>query len=219
MLPDLVERLLLELAEADDDVGDLDAGVVDVVLHFDRRAAEAQHAHQRVAERRVAQVADVRRLVRIDGGVLDDGLSGASRDRGATSSRGRAAAGTPADRDTGSGSRSARRRCARRRGWLPSAVRELLRDGARRLAQRARQLERDRRPPDRRARASAAPRPRTAAPRRGRTRGGSRRRSRRGPVVERSESWTRNRIVLARSRQRLDGGLGWYVARLKGRCR
>ena len=66
--------LVLELAEADDDVGDLDAGVVDVVLHFDRRAAEAEHAHERVAERRVAQVADVRRLVRVDRRVLDDGL-------------------------------------------------------------------------------------------------------------------------------------------------
>ena len=74
MRADLVERFVLELAEADDDVGDLHAGVVDVVLHFDRRAAEAQHAHERVAERRVAQVADVRGLVRVDGRVLDDGL-------------------------------------------------------------------------------------------------------------------------------------------------
>ena len=65
---------MLELAEADDDVGDLDAGVVDVVLHFDRRAAEAQDAHERVAERGVPQVADVRRLVRVDRRVLDDRL-------------------------------------------------------------------------------------------------------------------------------------------------
>ena len=70
--PSSVRRL--QLAEADDDVGDLDAGVVDVVLHFDRRAAESQHADERVAERRVSQVADVRRLVRVDGRVLDDGL-------------------------------------------------------------------------------------------------------------------------------------------------
>ena len=63
---------MFELAEADDDVGHLDAGVVDVVLHFDGRAAEAQHAHERVAERGVPQMADVRRLVRVDGGVLDD---------------------------------------------------------------------------------------------------------------------------------------------------
>ena len=74
-LPDVGERLLLERGEPDDDVGHLHAGVVDVVLHFDGHAAEAQHAHERVAERRVAQVPDVRRLVRVDGGVLDDGLA------------------------------------------------------------------------------------------------------------------------------------------------
>jgi len=61
-----------DLREADDDVGDLDAGVVDVVLRFDRRPAEAQRAHQCVAERGVAQVADVGGLVRVDGRVLDD---------------------------------------------------------------------------------------------------------------------------------------------------
>ena len=75
-VPDLLEAAVLQLAEADDDVGHLDAGVVDVVLHFDRRAAERERAHERVAERRVAQVADVRRLVRVDRRVLDDGLVG-----------------------------------------------------------------------------------------------------------------------------------------------
>ena len=71
-VPDIVDRLLLEFLEADDDVGDLNAHVVDVVLHFDRRAAKPEHPHQRVAERGVAQVADVRGLVGIDGRVLDD---------------------------------------------------------------------------------------------------------------------------------------------------
>ena len=37
-------------------------------------AAEAEQAAERVAERRIAQVTDVRRLVGIDGGVFDDGL-------------------------------------------------------------------------------------------------------------------------------------------------
>src|SRR6185436_17664399 len=68
----VVERQFLELLKSDDDVGDLDAGVVDVVLHFHWMAAKPQDAHQRVAERRVAQVADVRGLVRVDRGVLDD---------------------------------------------------------------------------------------------------------------------------------------------------
>ena len=68
--------LPLELAESDDDVGHLHAGVVDVVLHLDRNAAEALHADERVAERGVPQVSDVRGLVRIDGRVLDDRLLG-----------------------------------------------------------------------------------------------------------------------------------------------
>ena len=71
---DAVERVPFELPEPDDDVGHLDAGVVDVVLDFDRRVAEPEHPHERVAERRVPEVPDVGRLVGIDGGVLDDGL-------------------------------------------------------------------------------------------------------------------------------------------------
>ena len=68
------EVLALELAEADGDVGDLDAGVVDVVLDLDLAAEIAEQPAERVAERGVAEVADVRGLVRVDGGVLDDGL-------------------------------------------------------------------------------------------------------------------------------------------------
>ncbi len=65
---------MLEISQADDDVGNLDAEVVDVVLHFDRRPAIPQDAHERVAERRVAEVPDMRRFVRVDRGVLDDCL-------------------------------------------------------------------------------------------------------------------------------------------------
>ena len=57
--------------KADDDVGDLHAGVVDVVLHFDAIAGGPQDAHERVAEHGVAHVTDVRGFVRIDAGVLD----------------------------------------------------------------------------------------------------------------------------------------------------
>ena len=74
MRADLGERLVLELAKADRDVRDLDAGVVDVVLDLDLAAEEAQQPSEGVAERGVAQVADVRRLVRIDGRVFDDRL-------------------------------------------------------------------------------------------------------------------------------------------------
>ena len=59
-------------------VGHLHAGVVDVILHFDRPAARAQHAHEGVAQDGVAQMADMRGLVGIDVGVLDDDLA---RDR------------------------------------------------------------------------------------------------------------------------------------------
>ncbi len=72
--PDRIEVLALELAKSHDHVGDLDAGVVDVVLDLDRDSLEAEQAAQRVAEGRVPQVADVRGLVRVDRRVLDDGL-------------------------------------------------------------------------------------------------------------------------------------------------
>ena len=79
---DVRERLAFDRAEADNDIRDLHTGVVDVVLDFDRSAAEAQNAHERIAEGGIAEVPDVRRLVRIDRGVLDDGLPGALRPLG-----------------------------------------------------------------------------------------------------------------------------------------
>ncbi len=72
---DVGEGLVFEFTEADDDVRDLDAGVVDVVLDLDRAPLEPQQAPEGVAERRVPQVADVGRLIRIDSRVLDDHFS------------------------------------------------------------------------------------------------------------------------------------------------
>ena len=60
------------MQKADDHVRDLHAGVVDVILHFDALPGAAQQADEGVAQRRIAQVADVRGLVGIDVGVLDD---------------------------------------------------------------------------------------------------------------------------------------------------
>ena len=77
------ERLLLDVLEADDDVGHLHARVVDVVLDADVVAAVTQQAHERVAQAGVAQVADVRGLVRVDRGVLDDHVTPAGRRRSA----------------------------------------------------------------------------------------------------------------------------------------
>ena len=70
------EGLRLDVREAEDDVRDLHAGVVDVVLHFDAAAGVAQAArHERVAKHGVAQVADVRGFIGIDAGVLDHDLA------------------------------------------------------------------------------------------------------------------------------------------------
>ena len=57
--------------KADDDVSDLDAGVVDVVLNFDAIAGGLQNAHERIAEHGIANVTDVRGFVWVDAGVLD----------------------------------------------------------------------------------------------------------------------------------------------------
>ena len=129
---DLGDRQVLEVDEADHDVGHLHAGVVDVVLHLDRYALGAQPAHQQVAEHGVSQVADVGRLVGIDIGVLDDDLAGRAlaggRGRlktgrgkqagGETASGRRRDSGSPpprpgarAPRPAGATPRRARRRC------------------------------------------------------------------------------------------------------------
>ena len=81
----VADVLALELPQPDHHVGHLHAGVVDVVLDLDVGPAEPQQPAQGVAEGGVAEVADVGRLVRVDGGVLDDGLlalPGGGRRRG-----------------------------------------------------------------------------------------------------------------------------------------
>jgi hypothetical protein len=73
--PHIGRSLVFQEMEAHHHVGHLHAGVVDVVLHLDLRRGSAQHADEGVAQRGVAQVADMRGLVGIDVGVLDDNLS------------------------------------------------------------------------------------------------------------------------------------------------
>ncbi len=133
------------MPEADDDVGHLDAGVVDVVLHLDRVAPESQHANERVAERRVPEVADMSRLVGIDGGVLDDGLLGVNRDP-----RRLVRQAEPREQKAPAIEKHVqiavgRRIDARDPVDRAKAGGDLLRDRARRLAQAARQLEGHRR--------------------------------------------------------------------------
>src|SRR5690606_32726301 len=138
-----------QLAVADDDVGDLHAGVVDVVLHLHGRAAELQHAHERVAQRGVAQVADVCRLVGIDRRVLDDRLAF----RLPRAAGGRCGGGAnPQALEQERGTVDEYVEIPARRGLdARDAVtggetgRDLLGNGARRLAQPPRELEGDRR--------------------------------------------------------------------------
>src|SRR5690348_7950217 len=68
------EGVFFKVNEAEYNVGDLDAGVIDVVLDFDATAGVAEEARKRIADHGVAQMTDVRGLVGIDGRVLDDGF-------------------------------------------------------------------------------------------------------------------------------------------------
>jgi hypothetical protein len=60
------ERFPFEMLEPDHNISHLHAGVVDVVLHRNGLPSGAQQAHKRIAQNRVAQVADVRGLVGVD---------------------------------------------------------------------------------------------------------------------------------------------------------
>ena len=76
-------RFLFDVKKAEDHIGDLNSGVIDIILHFDLCARMAQQAHKSIAKHGVAQVADVRGFIGIDVGVLDDDFARASggRDR------------------------------------------------------------------------------------------------------------------------------------------
>ena len=72
---DVGDGFVFDVLQADDDVGDLDAGVVDVVLDVDLFAGGAEEANEGVAEDGIAEMADVRGLVGVNAGVLDDGAA------------------------------------------------------------------------------------------------------------------------------------------------
>ena len=72
---DLGAGLLLQMREADHDVGHLHASVVDVVLDVDFPSGITQQANERVAEDGVAQVSNVRGFVGINARVLDQNLA------------------------------------------------------------------------------------------------------------------------------------------------
>ncbi len=66
-------------APAQPQIGHLNTGIVDVVLHVDLVPGGAQQAHKGVAENRIPQMPDVRGFVGIDAGVLDQGIRGLLR--------------------------------------------------------------------------------------------------------------------------------------------
>ena len=68
----LGDSFLFEMQKAYNDVGNLDAGVVNVVLHVDFVAGGTEETDKCVAEDRVAEMTDVRGLVGIDAGVLNE---------------------------------------------------------------------------------------------------------------------------------------------------
>src|SRR5438309_7538619 len=69
-------RLLVQLCKSDHHVCDLYAGIVDIVLNVDFSSRIAQQAHERVAQNGVSKMSNMRRLVGIDAGVLDQNLAG-----------------------------------------------------------------------------------------------------------------------------------------------
>src|SRR5262245_41175393 len=80
------------MLQADDDIGHLHARVIDVILNLDVAPGGFEDSHEGIADRRVAQVTDVRRFVWIDVRVLDNDFSfiggkaaqTAAADRGST---------------------------------------------------------------------------------------------------------------------------------------
>src|SRR5215469_10589028 len=72
---DLVPLFLFKMQETDDDIRDLHSGVVDVVLNVNFPLRKTKKTDKCVAENGVAEVSDVRGLVGIDAGVLDENLA------------------------------------------------------------------------------------------------------------------------------------------------
>ena len=72
---DFLQGLLFQILEADHHVGDLDAGIVDIILDFHPLADRPQQASKGVAQDGVAQVSDVSGLVGVDIGVLENDLA------------------------------------------------------------------------------------------------------------------------------------------------
>src|SRR6266404_3756359 len=73
-LLNVVFVFLFKVEKAHHHVGNLDAGVVDVILYIHVAAGRTQQTYKGVAQDRITQVADMRSLVWVDAGVLDQDL-------------------------------------------------------------------------------------------------------------------------------------------------
>ncbi len=73
---DFCAGLFFDVRKSNHHIGNLHAGVVDVVLNIDFPARIAQQPDERVPENGIAQMPDVRSFVRIDARVLDQNLAG-----------------------------------------------------------------------------------------------------------------------------------------------
>jgi len=69
-------RDLFHLQQADHHIRHLHARVIDVILNLHPVTCVPQDPHHRVAQHRIPHVSDVRCLVRIDAGMLDDDFVG-----------------------------------------------------------------------------------------------------------------------------------------------
>ncbi len=135
-----VEIPALERGETDNNISDLDTRVVDVVLHLDHPALKAEEPHERVAERRVSKMPDVRGLVRVDRRMFDDDLA-AGFGRAAFAPEPLSGQGRSVEKEVEVP--VGRRVHTCHAGNRAERVRDLFRDRARRLPQPARQLEGD----------------------------------------------------------------------------
>src|SRR5580704_2241700 len=66
--------LLLQMQKSHDYIRNLYPGIVDVILNIHFPARKMQQANKSIAQYGIAQMSDVRGLVRIDAGVLDQNL-------------------------------------------------------------------------------------------------------------------------------------------------
>src|ERR1700688_3252314 len=67
---DFSASFFLDMQKAHDHIGDLNAGVIDIVLDIDCPARVSQQANKSIAENGIAKMAYVRRLVGINAGVF-----------------------------------------------------------------------------------------------------------------------------------------------------